>query len=779
MAEHELWFARPANVWTEALPLGNGRIGAMAYGRVEEELIHLNDATAWSGTPDSEHRHGDISAETAEAALTAARRALEAGDFTAAETAMLALQHRYSQTFLPFADLQLRTGLPGSVSGYRRSLDLAAAMHTVRYDIDGHETTVRSYVSHPHRVLVIEFTTAHPAGVSLALELTSKLRISSRHADEHEAWLQLHMPSDVAPSHDIVETPVEWSDDESLSLQGCVGARWSHDGTSTGSMAASGVRRARVLVGTDTTFGGMGLAPQGTGADAVARVTRHLDSVGALSSERLEAAHHDDFSRLYDRASLDTGEASAEPTDVRLISGNANPAGVLDLDPSLAGLLFNFGRYLLISSSRAGGPPANLQGIWNAELRPPWSSNYTTNINVQMNYWQAELTGLAECAEPYYDLVDVLRASGEETARRLYGAPGWVAHHNTDIWGYSQPVGLGVADPKWAFWPLAGAWMVRELWEHLLFGADDDFARERAWPAIRGVAEFSLHWLQERPDGSLGTLPSTSPENQFQTSDGPRAVAESATLDLTLIRDVLGMVVTLAERLALRDDPVVASARAVLPRIPGVQVSPDGLVREWHGDLSPHDPQHRHVSPLYFLHPSDNEVNAELAAAASRTLDVRGDESTGWSLVWKIAMRARLRQAGKVDDLLSLVFRDMEVDRGDWVGGLYPNLLAAHPPFQIDGNLGFVSGIAEALLQSHRGEIELLPALPASLNEGSVRGLVARPGVLVSLWWRAGTLVRAELTSRRPGSHVVRYGDHEVTIELDGMAVLTIADFGG
>ena len=780
MTEHRLWYDRPATLWTEALPLGNGRLGAMVFGRPGRELVQLNDSTAWSGSPLSEEAGRVVTASDAADALSRARAAVEAQDFAEAEEQVKRLQHRYSQSYLPFADLTIEFGTADAITDYTRELDLQTATHTVSYTRHGRGVRIEQFISHRHGVLVIELSTDDPEGLDLALGLDTQLRVLDRTEVGGLAAVLVQLPADVAPSHEPGVPAITWSDDPAASMQGAVVMAWRHDGAEPGGRARA-VHRATVVIATETTFAGIGQQPRGTAADAAelatARVERALADLGAVRREHLE-----DHLALYGRSTLTTGPSIDAPLDRRLASANA--AGhILAHDPALAGLLFNYGRYLLVSSSRPGGTPANLQGIWNNLIQPPWSSNFTTNINVEMNYWPAEVGNLAECAEPYYDLLDALADRGRATARRLYDAPGWVAHHNTDIWAYTQPVGLGQADPKWAFWPLAPAWLIRQLWEHLRFGGDERFARERAWPVIRPASEFMLAWLIELPDGTLGTSPSTSPENQFSVDGESFDVAASSTLDLSLIAETLGILVDVAHAIGQDDDPVARAAAAALPRIPGPFVGRDGLIAEWAGDFEHPDPTHRHLSNLYFLHPGETRLTPALADAASRTLDSRGDESTGWSLVWKIAMRARLRQPAKVADVLELVFRDMETDRGGWAGGLYPNLLAAHPPFQIDGNFGYVSGIAEAILQSHRDEIELLPAVPDVLASGSARGLVARPGVEVSLDWSADAsgspqLDTTTLRAIRPaaaGPHTVRYRGRSLSVDLELGTAVTLA----
>jgi alpha-L-fucosidase 2 len=812
MPPAELWFDRPADEWVEALPLGNGRTGLMVHGGVEVEHLQVNDGTAWSGSPRSEHEGHLVTPSAAASAIAGARAAVLAEDFDEAARQVQRLQHRHTQCYLPFADVRVTSRVTGSaggagrtapvVTGYRRSLDLATATCTVEYQLDGYDVRRRVFVSRPHEVAALEITTDHPAGLDLTIAPTSLLRLTGTGSGPGEAWLTLRMPSDVSTDPGDAE-PLVYSDEPGSCLEGALAIGWTHDGTLDDGPAngATGVHAATVVLATRTTFAGIAREPLGSGYDALATaragVARALDEgVGPV-----HRAHVADHGALFARARVTTAPPSGHdpattdpatddlPTDERLRRGNAGAGGVLAADPGLVGLLYGYGRYLLIASSRPGGVPANLQGIWNDRLQAPWSANYTTNINVEMNYWPAEVANLAELAEPLFDLIDALTVTGGATAARLYGAPGWVAHHNTDPWAYSQPVGAGRHDPRWAFWPLAGAWLVRHLWEHLLFGADDAFAR-RAWVPIRSAAEFFPSWLVELPDGSLGTVPSTSPENVFRAPDGREApVDASSTLDLVLVADLFAMIGALAARLGATDDPVVRRAAAAVDRIPGPRPGHDGMVPEWLADRPQVDPAHRHVSHLYFAFPGDRALTPELGAAVGASLDARGDESTGWSLAWKTALRARLRQPAKVSDLLRLALRDMGSQHGEWSGGLYPNLFAAHPPFQIDGNFGFVAALTECLVQSHTGMIELLPAVPRELGSGSAVGLVARPGVEVALRWAPGgsgapMLVEATFAPlRAPGRslHRVVWGDREVMVDLSGGAAVTVraVDFAG
>ncbi|HJV99232.1 MAG TPA: glycoside hydrolase family 95 protein [Arthrobacter sp.] len=831
--EHTLVYDAPAADWLEALPLGNGRLGAMVFGGrslpgrpsrgAREHRFQLNDGSAWSGSPHSQDREPHFSRERADGILTKTRRLIRDGDHTAAHEALKELQHRHSQSYLPFADLFLTVALPGDAepadpagranTAYSRSLDLARAVNSTRYQVEGHTVSVEAFASHDPSVLVISVETDAPQGLDLTVRLDSQLRVLRRTgalaAGPSSAGLELKLPSDVPPSHD--GGAVKYSDDDSLSLQGAVAAAWEHNGTDAqaddGGLAASGVRRAVLYVTTETTFRGLGRQPGGTAAGAADAARGTLAAAVAAGQDALLARHEHSHAELYNSCSitLDSPGWQGTNTAQRLMAANTHPEGPLAADPGLAVLLFNYGRYLLISSSRTGAPgsrsgtawrgtPANLQGIWNDQLQAPWSSNYTTNINLQMNYWGAEPTGLAACAGPLFALIEAMQEAGAATAREYYGARGWAVHHNSDIWGYSKPVGHGAHSPEWSFWPMAGLWLVRHLWEHLRFGAGDTaaeagFARETAWPAIRGAAEFALDLLVELPDGSLGTSPSTSPENSFSVQrpgggTGRAAAAESSTMDLALVRDVFLMLGSLAEDLGLETDPVAAQATAALPRLPEPTPGRGGRLREWLADPQEWEPEHRHVSHLYAAYPGEAPLTPELEAAVSASLDGRGDESTGWSLTWKILLRARLRQPEKVSDLLRLYFRDMATDRGGQSGGLYPSLFGAHPPFQIDGNLGFVAGLAECLVQSHRSaggvpEIELLPALPRELPDGAAHRLRARPGVEVDLEWKDGHLSGAALTSPTARDVLIRCGGAVQELHLEPLqaTVLNLASF--
>lgn len=771
----ELIYDEPARSWLEALPLGNGALGAMCWGGTESMRFDINDETAWSGGPDSERMQGGPTPDEAARLVAEARALIAANRPVDAEAPVKSLQSHYAQAYLPIGTVTLR--LPASSqSSYRRSLDLATAVHTVVTDSVVH-TTVSS---NPHGVLM-HVIDGLPAGTVPEIDVTSQLH--PLHASDGE--MHLRLPSDASPAHERDTAAASWSGAKGASLEAAIVTRVVTEATTAGK------ERILVFIATGTTYRGIGCAPSGTAREVAAVAGDRIDAAIAEGSEAVMAAHKADHGRLFDRVSVTFGaQDSQTSTHARVLAAAQHPAGSLAADPSLAALLFDYGRYLLIASSRTGGLPATLQGIWNDQMQPPWSSNYTNNINLQMNYWGADVGNLPETADPLIEFVEALSRVGRGTAQRLYGSRGWVAHHNSDGWGFTAPVGGGQGDPSWAFWPMAGPWLVRHLQEREAFGGAS-ILTGRGWSVLRGAAEFILDWMVQGPDGLWGTMPSTSPENIYLASDGrPASLSASTTMDLSLIRELFETVLLTATRVdkAYRlagDDAFAAEVAERLkgmPRVPSIRAS--GGIQEWANDERARDPHHRHLSHLYSLYPGNTSFDAEHRFAAEQTLVERGDDSTGWSLCWKLALWARLRRADKVSALLRLALRPARPDArngpGTYAGGVYPNLFAAHPPFQIDGNLGFVGALAEALLQSHAGEIELLPALPTELSTGSIAGLLARPGVIVDLEWESEILTVARLRARGASVSVtVRYRDRTLTRLVDAHkgVQLTPADF--
>lgn len=783
----ELTFDRPAEDWLEALPLGNGRLGAMCYGGTGLARFDLNDEAAWSGSPASEAAQARPDASTAAVLLERARHLIAAERFTDAEAPLKAMQSAYTQSYLPFASVSLRIIDQGEPVDYRRSLNLATATHEVRYRL-GDAELVQSTIVSVRRGVLVHIIEGERIG-DVAVEVSTPLHIIDDLSGDRDRVMLLRLPSDVAPAHETRFPPAQWSKRPGESVQGALAVRVHRE------TIADGRQRVVVFATTETTFTGLGAPLAGTAATAAARALTRIDAAVALGADALSAEHRREHGSLFSRVSLriDDGNGHARASGVgaalttgdRLTRAFSRPHP-LSHDPGLAAVLFDYGRYLLLSSSRPGGLPATLQGIWNHSMQPPWSSNFTMNINLQMNYWQSNVVNLPETAQPLLDFVVELASAGRSTAKRLYGARGWVAHHNSDAWLYTSPVGAQAGDPSWAFWPMAGPWLIRQIWDGVEFGMiGPDDLRERLWPVIRGAAEFGLDWLILMPDGSWGTAPSTSPENSFIAPDGAASgVTNSTAMDLSLLRDLFEITVAAAERIGVVTDGVVGEVRERLAAVAEAPaIGADGRVLEWCRDVPEADEHHRHLSPLYFVYPGRGICDAEHRDAAVRTLERRGDASTGWSLVWKLALWARLGRPDKVSDLLRLFFAPASATRGPWAGGLYPNLFAAHPPFQIDGNLGYVAALAEALLQSHAGAIDLLPALPAELAAGEVTGLVARPGVLVDIRWRDGVLETATLRARGPGGAGparIRYRQHTIERDLraDRAVEVAAADFG-
>lgn len=770
-----LWYDWPARVWVEALPLGNGRLGAMVSGGVESDTIWLNESTLWSGGPCA----SGVNPEAARW-LGPLRRAVLDDDFARADSLCRLMQGRYSESYLPLGTLTFRQrGVDGRrTKGYRRELSLRDAVSTVRFEAGGVTYRREAFVSAPAGVMVVRLTADRAGALAFDAALESQLRSEATRSGERDVALAGRAPSRVDPSYYNPgggREPIVYAED-GRGMRFRVDLRVAEtDGTvrsEAGALSVDGASYAVLILSGATSFNGPFRSPADDGRDERSLAATAMESASAKGYDRLRSEHVDDFRGLFDRVKLHLGgrsEASARfPSDRRLA---AHSAGAID--PGVEELYFHYGRYLLASSSR-GGAPANLQGIWNKELRAPWSSNYTTNINAEMNYWPASVTNLGETLEPFTDwIANTAAPSGAVTAREFYGiGRGWVLHHNSDIWGLSNPVGdCGAGDPKWANWYMGAGWLCQHLWEHFLFTGDREFLASTGYPAMKGAAEFCLEWLVEK-DGVWVTAPSSSPENCFVADGRKWAVTYGSTMDLAIVRELFANVCRASEVLGC-DAGLRAELESVSARLAPYRTGSRGELLEWNREFEEADPRHRHLSHLWGLHPGTTISplrTPELAEACRRTLEIRGDEGTGWSKAWKINFWARLLDGNHAYALIRDIMQLVSVDNQSGVtgGGTYPNFFDAHPPFQIDGNFGATAGMAEMLLQSHADRIHLLPALPDAWPSGSFEGLCARGGFEVSARWHEGRLIEATLLSRRGGRCTVMTG---VEVEAEGVEV--------
>ncbi len=714
MSEHLLWYRGPASLWTDALPLGNGRLGAMVYGGVTRDELQLNEDTLWSGGP-----YQPANPEAAEH-LDEVRQMIFAGRYVEAEK--IANQHLMAKPYLqtsyqPAGRLLLDFVFGALFSDYRRELDLRQALATVSFLADGIRYRRESFVSAADGILVLRITADRPRSVAFTAEFLSEqpgearmsdgvLRFSGRNRGEAG-----------------IEGKLRWALEARVSsLGGTVTTNRDH-------VRVDGADSALILIDIATSFRRFNDVSGDPSADIAAR----LDRAAFKGWEHLLADHLDAHRALYDRFEIDLGQTPAGdwPTDQRVASFARGD------DAALAALYVHYGRYLAICASRAGTQPANLQGIWNHEIRPPWGSKYTSNINLQMIHWLSDSANLAECMEPLIVMSEELAITGAEMARIHYGARGWVLHHNTDLWRATGPVD----GAQWGVWPTGGAWLCAQLWDHARFAGFPTELVARLYPLLRGASEFFLDTLVTLPGTDLlVTAPSISPENVHPFG---AAICAGPAMDSQILRDLFEATAEAATRLE-RDSGFAADLIRVRGKLPVDRVGKAGQLHEWLEDWDLEVPElhHRHVSHLYAVYPSlqiSPAVTPELAAAARKSLQTRGDDATGWGIGWRINLWARL---GDGEHAYGVLERLLHPER------TYRNLFDAHPPFQIDGNFGGAAGILEMLVQSDESSIRLLPALPGRWHSGSVRGLRARGGVTLDFSWEAGAptsiVVRAD-----------------------------------
>lgn len=775
-----LWYDKPAVRWADALPIGNGRLGAMVFGggqngTLAKEFLQVNEDTLWSGKPQ------DGNNRDASRYLPAIRKAvLEQGDYHEADRLCHEMQGLFAEAYQPLANIAIEFQHISEPERYRRELNLDTACARTTYSAGDMEFESVAFASAPDQVLAYRARASVPGKLDCEIALSSALQKSVSGSGTQQLVLTGKAPSHVAGAgHPNSEDPVKYSDLPGEGMYFAAVMRVHADGgrviVDGDRIRVRGANAFTVLLTAGTGYRGYTIVPNAPVDDIVQEALRGMDAAGAKSFDELRARQAADHQALFRRVSLRLGSnagVAGNTTEKRLSEvGNT-------LDPSLLALYFQYGRYLLISSSRPGTQPANLQGIWNDSVTPPWSSNWTANINVQMNYWPVETCNLAECAEPLFDLVAGLSETGKRTAQETYNLPGWVSHHNIDLWRAANPVGEGVGQPTWANWNMSGAWLCQQLFDHYLFTGDTEFLRSRAYPLMRGAAEFCLAWLIDDGKGHLTTCPSESTENDFTAPDGkPAMTSAGCTMDMALIRELFTNCIHASEVLKA-DLQFAGRLAAACKRLIPYQIGRHGQLQEWSVDFEEATPGQRHMSHMYGLYPG-NQITPlatpDLAKAARVSLERRlanGGAYTGWSRAWAINFWARLEDGDAAWDSLSMLMQH----------STNLNLFDTHPAregpiFQIDGNFGATAAIAEMLLQSHSGVIHLHPALPSVWGEGEVIGLRARGGLTVGMRWEHGKLIQASLEPSLSQKFVIRVPERqqitEITSARDGAAPLT------